>query len=670
MADSDASDGSNVGSFTSSQDKGSKNKRKLVGPSQNNPITLPSSLTEFRRYEPSLEKSGNPFSALPSLEGGSCLSKGEEYESGEWNDPTVHKLEELLSSSLHTLFRDAINQIVNCGYSEDIVFKSIFRHGINYRDKDFVSNIVSDTLSVLKKGKGTDFSEDEVFENLQQMVDYTMFEMINVLKEVKPSLSIAEAMWCLLMCDFNLSEACTAEGDLLSFLDSKEVSEASSSESAPTQPRSRDPRSCETIPSTTSESNIPQPSTNKTQSYLPAETLKFGNFSIPNPGNLVGPEDPLPRGDSLVSATETVEKPLSSLGERVQNISLGSEERSGIGRKGRSKKELATHYQKSYHCHTEKTYRTYGKGAFKSGKLASIGGFVVEKRVKPTSDLSTIHLKGGSSKTSADTRAAASSTEGGHRASINAPLTHPRLDNASKLPIKSTNCALPAANIELQPSSSSKKNPVTKAEATTTIVSPKTPDYYAGIPFDESLGKYVPQNEKDELILKLVPRLHELQNELNSWTGWANQKVMQAARKLRKDQTELKALRQEKQEAEQWKMEKQILEDNTMKRLYEMEFALNNATGQVEKSNSTIHKLEVEHSVLKQMMEAAKLRAAETAASCGEALEREQKALKNAQSWEGQKILLREELTAEKQKVVEMKQEISKAQNRLNQTEV
>ncbi|KAJ0110350.1 hypothetical protein Patl1_01144 [Pistacia atlantica] len=658
-----ADGGSKVGSSSvSSQDKGSKNKRKLFDPSIKNLINLPSSLTEFPRYEQSSKKSQNPSSEPVSLGMRSSQSKevarGEECESADWDDPIVRALEELLSAGLLVLFRDAIMQIVERGYSEEDAEKSISRHGLYCGGKDLVSNVVDDALAFLNKGKGVYASRDEVFEDLKQLVDYTMLEMINVLREVKPSLSIAEAMWWLLMCDLNISQACAAEGDLLNFLDGKEVSGESSSCSTPS-PSGSEAQTSVTVPPNTKEANIPNLSNPNPQS-CPAETLKFGSFpNLPNPRN---------KGrDSLVMVAQSVEKSLSSLGERVQNMSLtlAPEERSGTGRKGRSKKELATLRQKSFHGHTEKTYKAYGKGAFKSGKLATIGGFVVEKRVQPPTDLPAVQPKSGASKNSTETEAIASSADGSHSVSTGTPLAFPVPDSAST---KCTMSALPAPNIEHAASSSSEKHPAKRAESCV-FLSPMMPDFYAGIPFDESLGKYVPRDEKDELLLKLVPRVQELENELNSWTEWANQKVMQAARRLSKDQPELKSLRQEKQEAEQSKKEKQMLEENTMKRLSEMEFALNNATGQVERSNTTVRKLELEHVLLKREMEAAKLRAAESATNCLEALEREQKALKDAQSWEGQKALLREELACEKLKAAELQQEISKTRNRQNQVE-
>ncbi|GAB2266386.1 hypothetical protein Dimus_001395 [Dionaea muscipula] len=165
------------------------------------------------------------------------------------------------------------------------------------------------------------------------------------------------------------------------------------------------------------------------------------------------------------------------------------------------------------------------------------------------------------------------------------------------------------------------------------------------------------------MIVKLVPRFRELQNQLQDWTEWANQKVMQAARRLSKDKAELKTLRREKEEMEWLKKEKKTLEENTMKKLSEMENALSKASGQVERANDAVWRLEVENLALRQEMEAAKLRAAESAASCQEVSKREKKMLTKFRSWERQKILFLEELAVERRKLAQLQLELEQAQN-------
>lgn len=51
------------------------------------------------------------------------------------------------------------------------------------------------------------------FKDLDSLVEYMMFEMVTMLREVKPSLSVHEAMWTLLICNLNVRNASEAELD-------------------------------------------------------------------------------------------------------------------------------------------------------------------------------------------------------------------------------------------------------------------------------------------------------------------------------------------------------------------------------------------------------------------------------------------------------------------------
>ncbi|KAL2924066.1 hypothetical protein RDABS01_015557 [Bienertia sinuspersici] len=64
------------------------------------------------------------------------------------------------------------------------------------------------------------------------------------------------------------------------------------------------------------------------------------------------------------------------------------------------------------------------------------------------------------------------------------------------------------------------------------------------------------------------------------------------------------------------------------------------------------------------------LRAAESAASCQEVSKREKKTLVKFQSWEKQKSIFQEELTTEKRKLSQLRQELEQAKDLLNQLEV
>ncbi|XP_006306728.2 putative E3 ubiquitin-protein ligase RF4 [Capsella rubella] len=657
----------------SPQEKGRKNKRKLADPSQ----PSAASLTEFPPYELPLLKSQNPLGGNDSVGKVSDQLQLEESEPVEWDDPFACHLEELLSSNLLTLFLNAMKQLIDLGYTDDDVMKAISGSRLYCGGNDLVSNIVNNTLSVLKNGNEGAGLRDYVFEDLQQLVAYTLIEMISLVKEVRPSLSTVEAMWRLLMCDLNVLQAFEAEGDGLVGSSKSSDSESLGAECNP--PNSSDPEN-------------PKPPQSNAQTNR-SEALKFGNFPK------------LPNSKKTLSSGSTLGKEVSSCstvsceGMKSTSFTLVSDEKLISCRKGRTKKEIAMLRQKS--C-VEKI-RTYSKcSGYKAAKFASVGSFLLEKRVKSSSEFVA---RNSSSKITAEIGVKVSLTEDGgcfvrKSSKLDSPVvmvdakgyitalpatSATSVKSASKkksgsetatlIPSsseKNFDCLVPSVTEKkprsLVPSASEKKS-CSESEEKASVSEKLAPDYYAGIPYDASLGIYVPRDKKDELIIKLVPRVNDLQNELQVWTDWANQKVKEATGRLLKDQPELKALRKERGEAEQYKKEKQLLEENTRKRLSEMDFALRNSTSQLEKAHSTARRLEQEQSILKKEMEAAKIKAAESAESFREAKERGQKSLKDTHLWEGQKILLQEELKGQKDKVAVLQKEVTKAKNRQNQIE-
>ncbi|KAG5605955.1 hypothetical protein H5410_027447 [Solanum commersonii] len=111
--------------------------------------------------------------------------------------------------------------------------------------------------------------------------------------------------------------------------------------------------------------------------------------------------------------------------------------------------------------------------------------------------------------------------------------------------------------------------------------------------------------EKDPNLLSMEPNSSKktLKIELQGWSDWANEKVMQATRRLGKDKVELKLIRQDKKDAEKVHQEKQMLEENTMERIMEMEQMLVNTNYMSETINSLLNTLEMDNVGLKKDME-------------------------------------------------------------------
>ncbi|KAK7270244.1 hypothetical protein RIF29_23247 [Crotalaria pallida] len=616
-----------------------KNKGKLACPSIVPVADSSSSLIEFPRYEIDLppDEISQSLNEIDSLEVGLDLdseeSKVRMREIVDWNDPIASRLEELLLSNLQAIFRCAMKRIIEFGYSEEVAQRALplSRKGLYIHEGDPISNVVNEILNLLRgmdvatpnvlTGKDATTS-DVVFENFQHFLRYTMLEMISVLCEVRPSLSISDAMWVLLLCDLNVSLACIVE-DCLHVASNEESSGGLSVGQTKSEIQSSD-----TISTSNSAGKLPNPPNNK--SPLASQGAK------PQKGNA----SPLATAD----------------GHSGTSLDPSMECKAGSCSKRHNKKEIAALRQKFLHM--EKAYRSSGKGSIKAGKLSSISGLVIEKRVKPPSDFHNQQMKCGSSNPT--------SKKGVHAADA---TCHVSTKNASTLSAGGISTTLPNtissspivnANISAADATSKPKSSQSPSDAQ------KILDYCAGIPYDESLGKYVPRDHKDELILNLAPRVKLMQDELQGWSNWANKKVMQVTAKLGKLQPELKMLRKEKEDAG-----KDIIyfEDNAVKRISEMEYAIENTKKQIEDITSVALIREAENSFLKNELVVAKLLAEKSMTSHQEALEREQITIKKAQSLESENALHREELERHKNKLSNLHKQIDKEKNLLAKVE-
>ncbi|KAJ8439516.1 hypothetical protein Cgig2_007033 [Carnegiea gigantea] len=591
--------------------------------------------------------------------------EADDLHDADWSDLTEGQLEDLVLSNLDTIFKGAIKKVVACGYTEEVAIKAVLRPDICKGSKDTVSNIVDNALAILRNGQDTDPSREYCFEDLQQLAKYLLAELVCVLQEFRPSFSTGDAMWRLLICDMNVSHACAMDGDPLSglIIDGSSNGGSSStlqhqSKAEPKSPEMGLPDSRKTIPTIhcdhASQSDVD--TVTKTNNPTPPSRLE---------SEIEG---------AAPSSSNAVEKPCCAGITQIP----GMEERIVSSRKVHSTSSKILR-QKSLHL--EKSYRGGGtKGAFRAAKFS---GFILDKRYKSVTDSAGLNLKSASVKISkamamgvqlAQEHGALNlSTSSDFTCSplfnLDTPSTIsalPKTDNAPADPLVKPIPPMPVADTELSLSLPAKSNTPQVNMRDNTEVPNSSP---VGLPCDRSLAQFVPQGEKDEMIMKLIPRIRELQNQLQEWTEWANQKVMQAARRLSKDKAELKALRQEKEEVERLRKEKQSFEDNTMNKLSEMENALGKASGQVGRANAAVRRLELENAALRREMEVAKLRAAESAASCQEVSKREKKMLTKFHSWEKQKSKFQEELAAERRQLSQLQQELEQAKDLQNQLE-
>ncbi|CAL5208964.1 unnamed protein product [Lathyrus oleraceus] len=486
----------------------------------------------------------------------------------DWKDPMATKLEELLMSNLDSIFRNAVRKVVDLGYSQEMVESALSRKAL-YAEGDPLMNIVCYTVKNLKEKCSENIAEFE-FQNFKQLLHYFLVEMIGILRELMPSITVTEAMWELLIHDLSIMRVIRAED---------QSSDASSEQSS-------------------DKSSVP-------------------------------PSKPEVQSVDVVSDSS------------LTTSQKGSQEsKSGSNSKLNSRKELALALRQKF-IHMEKT-KACGKGGVKLAKLTSVSGLIVEKRLKPQCEIPNQKMKRGSSSTKGVGKAEKGVSIAG--------VCHVSTNDDSALP---EGCSLPTEIIKPKPKLCSS-------------VTQKVLNYCARIPFDKISGKYIPRDEKDGQILKLVSRAQELQDELQRWNDWTNKKVMQVADRLRKIQAESKSL---KNEMEAYRKERKALEENAEKRITEVENATENNKKQIQSAASSIFILETKKSLLEKELESARLLAEQSMATHQEALERERMAIQQAQSWKSEKGLLQDELEKEKQTLSKLQQEIEKGKNVLANTE-
>ncbi|KAF1874486.1 hypothetical protein Lal_00029913 [Lupinus albus] len=168
----------------------------------------------------------------------------------------------------------------------------------------------------------------------------------------------------------------------------------------------------------------------------------------------------------------------------------------------------------------------------------------------------------------------------------------------------------------------------------------------------------VAEDQKDQVIINLLHQIKDLEKQVKERQEWAQEKALQAARKLTSDMTELKTLRKARDEIQRLKQGKQPLGDSTAKKFSEAESGLRCASVELDRANAVVRKLEQERAEIRAEMEASKLSASETAIACKEVAKREKKLLKKLQAWEKQKAKLQKEITDEKEKIMQTKEEL------------
>ncbi|XP_057818841.1 MND1-interacting protein 1 [Cryptomeria japonica] len=614
----------------STREKSVRNKRRLRS---NNPSVIirnEENLTDCRRNNGiAAETASKP---MRILDGASVEEKtkdkevsSEENEEADWRYCTEEQLEDLLLNRIEFVYNDAVCKIASEGYSGEDALKAVLRNGHYYGSGDLLFNIVKNATSYLENNTRNCSDEaDIVFRDLKQLEEYALTGMVCMLRQLRPQLSKGDAMWCLLMSDLHVGSASTLEIPTLPPTDERTKSNGIGpppltviSMPSPTRPSCSSSNfipigaisePCKMCAKRTSGFNIAE-----------ADTTAGDNISLPQNGFTFD------AGTSKLPSTSIAQLTPNACGQSSTKLPLLRRNPAALLparllRDWKSKSDLCSQSDGSNNEGLVSTCRP--------GKLQTQSTNSSEKN-----QLSTQDINGDAENAADSTSVVAAATE------LSLGLASPVDAGQDQYKEKPRSC----------------------------------PDIVGAILGSlEQMGiaeKSDGVDQRNEMMLKLVHQIRDLKMQLKERTEWAQQRALQAARKLSKDLAELKTLRMDRDEMLRLRKDKQTVEESAIKRLSEMENDLRKVSGKVDQANAAARRLETENAEVRAEMEASKLSAAESVATCQEVEKREKKGLRRAQTWEKQKSRLQDEINEVKQRTAQVQQQLSLFRDMQQETE-
>ncbi|KAG2671995.1 hypothetical protein I3760_13G017600 [Carya illinoinensis] len=175
---------------------------------------------------------------------------------------------------------------------------------------------------------------------------------------------------------------------------------------------------------------------------------------------------------------------------------------------------------------------------------------------------------------------------------------------------------------------------------------------------------------KIEIISSLVQNIKDIKQQVKDRKEWAQKKVVQAAKKLSHDLSEIKMLRIENGGERQAKNDGEEVNKEALKKLVQLENALRRAGCQADLAKLANRNISAKNAEIRAEVEAFKLSASESDKMCMEVGSRENKCLKKILAMEKQNNKYREEIEGEKKKSSHLHQQLLDLKKAQEETEV
>ncbi|CAN6213792.1 unnamed protein product [Urochloa humidicola] len=538
-------------------------------------------------------------------------------------------LRDVALNSLHMFFKTAVQMLTSEGYTEGDAVNAIVDSALCYQFDGPINKITEHARTLLQSGDHqVDYSCSENGDTVLHMLGlFFLCNASSLLKTFCPFFTLGDALWCILLCDLDISIARAAfthmsgygngqsEGHVLRQCNLCEGRENINERS----------EECGCSRGTESLAQFEPPQSEAAQRMW-SNILSSYIVSVQN------------------SASKNQDTP--ALDESSPSVPTAVVQRNKKATKGNRSKTNSIKYQKD--C---------GKDLVVIKNVQQVKGIGKTSSRMLKESKSLMALLGSAQSTSIGT------SEVANRKSLQPSMLVPNQPLSGPSSVRRRDSPAMVSTGSKQISGSSISSSSAKAESKQGIepdvVQFSLPHIPAeGFEFcfsrDGMQTAWVPKEREEKLALELVQRLGELKLEVKVWTDWANVRVMQSKNRLLNERAILLSLKKDKADVE----EPDVF---NRKKLEETQRALDSTSVELDRVNSCVQELTDKVSHSRREKKAVQLKGKKADENLVIRLSKENELMERTKSMETDKILLQEELAAEKCKLSNLLKSLEQA---------
>ncbi|KAL6647264.1 hypothetical protein ACP70R_014701 [Stipagrostis hirtigluma subsp. patula] len=553
-------------------------------------------------------------------------------------------LRDIALNSLHMFFTTAVEMISSEGYTEDAVVNALVDSALCYQFDGPITMIAEHACTLLHSGHQVDYSRSEnVDTDLHMLGFYILCNATSLLKTYFPFFTWGDALWCILLCDMDISIARAVSVDMSGCGNGQSEGHAISQSELCKDGGDVNELSEEHGCSATKLPAQFEPPQSEAAQRMWSNILTDYIISIQKP------------------ATEKQDAPLvqdensSSLPKAVKHNKKATK---GTRRKTKPKSQKDSFNDMVLFKNVEEAT---GFG-IKNVNLQGICGKACSRMLKEGKSLMAF-LEAAQSTSTGPLEVA---TAKGLQASTLLP-TQPLsgVSSVKRRDLPAVVSTGPLSSASYSSSSSSNAKAEAKHGMELDVVQFSLPNTPAeGFEFlfsrDGMQTTWVTKDRKEELALKLVQRLGELKLEMKVWTDWANERVMQSTSRLVNERAALLSLKKDTAEVE----EPDVF---SRKKLEETQRAIDSTSDELDRANSHVRELTEKISLCRREKKAALLQGKQSDARLADILSKENESMERLKSIETEKILLQEEFDAGRSKLSKLLKNLEQARGYENE---